>query len=77
MRRDAGVALPMCLAGGTGTARTGGQEQEAGLDSARETMWPLLMPTLISAAGQGNAELQPSFVYRVFIYSPRVSQVIF
>lgn len=71
------MALPMCLAGGTGTARTSGQEQEAGLDSDRETMWPLLVPTVIPVAGQGNAELQHSFVYRVFIYSPRVSQAIF
>lgn len=46
------------LAGGTGTARTGGQHQQAGLDPDLETMRPFL-------------------VYRVFTYSPRVSQVIF
>lgn len=66
----------MCLAGGTGTARTSGQQQ-AGLDSDLETMWPLLMLTVIQAASRGNVELQPSFVYRVFIYSPCVIQVIF
>lgn len=46
------------LAGGTGTAGTGGQHQQAGLDPDLETMRPFL-------------------VYRVFTYSPRVSQVIF